>query len=123
MDYAFRLIFLIAIIIITIVSLSKKSKARAILKEELKSIPDKFEIKNKHIAYTSRHFIFLKEYTYELDDYGVTRISKKGINMRIGYDEIDSVNIAPYIIGPYWNIEKAFRCAIKSKKKGIAKER
>lgn len=118
MDYSLRLIFLIIIIIILIINLSKKSKARATLKEELKKLSEKFEVKEKHIAYTSRHFIFLKEYTYSLDDYGITRSSEKGINMRIGYDEIDSINIAPYLIGPYWNIEKAFRCAIKSKKKG-----
>lgn len=117
MYYALRLIFLITIIIIIIINLSKKSKAKVLLKEELKGLSEKFEAKDKHITYTSRHFIFLKKYTYSLDDYGVTRISKKGINMRIGYDEIDSVNIAPYLIGPYWNIERAYRCAIKSKKK------
>ncbi len=118
MEYALRLIFIITIIIILIINISKKSKARILMKKELKRLPEKFEAKNKKISYTSRHFIFLRNYTYSLDDYGVTRSSKQGINMRIGYDEIDSVNIAPYIFATYWDIERAYRCAIKSKKKG-----
>jgi len=119
MDYPLRIIFFIAILIIFIINLSKKSKAKKILREELKRSAEIFEAKAEFITYKVRPFPFQREYTYSLDDYGVVKSSKKGVKMRIAYDEIDSVNMGSYIVGSFTaNMERSYRLEIKSKKKG-----
>jgi len=119
MDYALRVIFFFAILIIFVVNLSKRSKAKKILREELKRSAETFEAKADFITYKVRPFPFQREYTYSLDDYGVVKSSKKGVKMRIGYDEIDSVNMGSYLVGTFTaNMERSYRLEIKSKKKG-----
>jgi hypothetical protein len=119
MEYPLRVIFFIAILIIFIVNLSKRSKAKKILREELKRSAERFEAKADFITYKVRPYPIQREYTYSLDDYGVVKSSKKGIKMRINYDEIDSVNLGSYFVGSFTaNMERSYRLEIKSKKKG-----
>ncbi len=119
MEYPLRVIFFIAILIIFIINLSKRSKAKKTLREELKQSGEAFKARADFITYKVRPFPFQREYTYSLDDYGVVKSSKKGIKMRIAYDEIDSVNMGSYFVGTFTaNMERSYRLEIKSKKKG-----